>query len=522
MRKPVQASTYTFRNLIEGGFLYVDKTAYLYELVQPSAGIYFLARPRRFGKSLMISTLAEIFRGNRALFQGLWINASDYDWQPYPVIRIDFSQERVYTAAELQELIAAFSTEIAAHYNLTLPQTNYQRQFRHLIQQLAADSKVVILIDEYDKPIIDNLDNLAEAKLIRETLKNFYTIIKAMDQYLRFVFITGISKFSKVGVFSAMNNLTDLTMNPRFATALGITEEELARDFAAHIADFAHNEQMTSAALVAQIRQWYDGFCFVEECPNVYNPFSTLNLFYNQRFANYWFETGTPTFLLKLLKEQQYEIELLSDLRLRELAFSTYELESLSVVPLLFQTGYLSIKGYEPATQRFTLSYPNAEVEDAFLTYLLGEFSERDRGFNEAYLWQLIDALAARDLEQFMTTLQIFFANVPYDIHLKHEKYYQTIFYLIFKLLGLRVEAEVVTNQGRIDATVEVVDQIFLFEFKLDQSADAALQQIKAHKYANKYRRKGKGITLVGANFDSTTRQISEWKSEADDPQGSM
>lgn len=514
MPKPVQASTYTFRNLIEGGFLYVDKTNYLYDLVHPSTGIYFLARPRRFGKSLMISTLMEIFRGNRQLFKGLWIEQSAYDWQSYPVIRIDFSQERIYTAAELQELIAALSEEIAAHYQLALPKTNYQRQFRHLIQQLAADKKVVILIDEYDKPIIDNLDNLPEAKQIREILKNFYAVIKAMDQHLRFVFITGISKFSKVGVFSAMNNLTDLTMNPRFATALGITEAELAQNFAEHLADLAVREQSAPASIAAKIRQWYDGFCFGEDCPNVYNPFSTLNLFYNQRFANYWFETGTPTFLIKLLKEQQYDIELLSDLRVRELAFSTYELESLSIVPLLFQTGYLTIKGYEPASRRFALSYPNAEVEDAFLSYLLGEFSERDRGLNEEYLWQLIEALAAHDLAQFMTVLQIFFANVPYNIHLKHEKYYQTIFYLIFKLIGLRVEAEVTTNQGRIDAAVELADHVFLFEFKLDQSAAVALQQLKAQNYAQKYRSHGKTITLVGANFDSGTRQINEWQSE--------
>lgn len=232
----------------------------------------------------------------------------------------------------------------------------------------------------------------------------------------RILFITGISKFSKVGVFSAMNHLTDLTMNPTFATALGLTETELQQDLIEHIAAFAAKEGISAEAMAIKIRQWYDGFCFVEGCENVYNPFSTLQLLSQQRFANYWFETGTPTFLIKLLKEQQFDIAQLNGLRLRELAFSTYEIDTLSVVPLLFQTGYLTIKDFEPARRIYTLGYPNAEVEEAFLTYLLGEFSERDRGLNEDYLWQLIDALESHQLDEFFKILQIFFANVPYNV----------------------------------------------------------------------------------------------------------
>jgi hypothetical protein len=251
----------------------------------------------------------------------------------------------------------------------------------------------------------------------------------------------------------------------------------------------------------------------VEQCAAVYNPYSTLQLFYSRRFANYWFETGTPTFLIKLLKDQQYDIEQLHELHLRELAFSTYDLENLSVVPLLFQTGYLTIKAYEPTTRRYTLSYPNAEVEEAFLSYLLAAFNDGDQALNEDYLWQLVDALQAHDLEKFFVRLQTFFANVPYTIQLKHEKYYQTIFFLIFKLLGLRIDAEVSTNRGRIDAVVELADQLYLFEFKLDQSAADALTQIKTHEYTQKYRHTGKAMTHVGVNFDSATRQITEWQS---------
>ncbi|MEZ4661838.1 MAG: AAA family ATPase [Caldilineaceae bacterium] len=472
MLKPVQASTYTFRKIIDGGFLYVDKTEYLYKLVRPASGVYFLARPRRFGKSLMISTLEEIFLGNRALFQGLWIDASDYNWQTYPVIRIDFSRMQVASDAELRAGIERYLRQIARQYQVAIGDGPYYALFEDLILALAEQGPVVILIDEYDKPLIDALTNVPEAQKIRETLRGFYTLIKAMDQYLRFVFITGISKFSKVGVFSAMNNLDDLTMDGRFATALGITETELEEYFAGHIAAFAEQNGSDLVTLRQRIRNWYDGFCFFEGCESVYNPFSTLQLFNKLRFANYWFETGTPTFLIKLLKEQQYDIEQLDDLRLRELAFNTYEIETLSIIPLLFQTGYLTIKDYEPARRIYTLAYPNMEVEDAFLTYLLGEFSKRDRGLNEAQLWRMIDALEAHDLDRFFGLLQVFFANVPYQIHLKYEKYYQTIFYLIFKLIGLRIDAEVETNVGRIDAVVEVADHIFLFEFKLDKSAE--------------------------------------------------
>lgn len=516
MPKEVQPSTFTFRDLVKGNYLYVDKTQFMNEIVRGGKGVYFIARPRRFGKSLMISTLQEIFFGNRDLFKGLWIAQSDYQWPVHPVIRVDFSRHTVKDATGLERIIEYFVEEIALQYGVTLRGFDYQTKFDNLIQQLARDGKqVVILIDEYDKPLIDNLTDLPAAQAIRDTLRGFYAIIKAMDQYIRFVFITGISKFSKVGVFSALNNLTDLTMNPRFATALGITDAEMTTYFTEHITEFAAMEGVTSDAMVAKLRQWYDGFCFVEQCESVYNPFSILQLFYHHRFANYWFESGTPTFLVKLLKERQYDVQQLSDLRVRELAFSTYELETLSIVPLLFQTGYLTIKEYESSRRVYTLSYPNLEVEDAFLSYLLGAFSEGDRALNEDYLWQLVDALETHDLEQVFVILQTFFADVPYDIHLKHEKYYQTIFYLIFKLLGLRIDAEVRTNQGRIDAVAEVSDHIYLFEFKLDQSAEDALQQIKTHEYLQKYQLKDKPLTLVGANFDSSKRQVVAWVQEA-------
>ena len=515
MSKPVQASSYTFQDIIRDGFLYVDKTRYLYELIQRK-GIYFLARPRRFGKSLTISTLEEIFQGNKELFRGLWLYDSDYNWQSYPVIRIDFSRHLVRTEADLQVRIKRMLHNIANQHQITLDEGPFDIQFEDLVLKLATEKQVVILVDEYDKPLLDNIDDLAEAKRIRDTLKSFYGLIKSMDQYIRFVFITGISKFSRIGIFSNMNNLDDLTLDRRMATGLGITEEELRSNFQEHIAAFAQREGITADALLAKIRDWYNGFCFVDGCATVYNPFSTLQLFNKQYFANYWFETGTPTFLLKLIKQNRYDIRQLDNLELSVLGFSNYELEDLELIPLLFQTGYLTIKGYNPARQLYQLGYPNREVESAFLTYLLADFNQAPKGLNDGYLWKLIDALQAQDLPNFFMVLAVFFANIPYDLHLPQEKYYQTIFYLIFRLLGIHTEAEVKTNEGRIDAVVELPGQIFLFEFKLDKSADEALQQIKANEYFQKYRLKPKTITLVGVNFDSEKRQITEWKQEQD------
>lgn len=516
MPKPVQVSTYTFRDIIENGFLYVDKTRYLYDLVRYGKGIYFMARPRRFGKSLMISTLEELFLGNRGLFHDLWIDESDYGWEAHPVIRLDFSRESVTTAAELKEVILSFIEEIAAQYHVKVPKSNYQRQWRKLIQMLAQQGKVVILIDEYDKPLIDNLENLPEAIQIRETLKHFYTVIKAMDQYLRFVFITGISKFSKVGVFSAMNNLDDLTMDPRFATALGLTDVELRRYFAEHLAQFAQQENTSVEALLQQIREWYNGFCFVRNCESLYNPFSTLQLFNKQYFSNYWFETGTPNFLIKLIKERQYAVEPLEHLEVPELTFSTYAIESLDLIPLLFQTGYLTIKAFrqDDFGEVYTLSYPNYEVKRSFLAHLLSAYNQIEVALSESHLRHLLSALAAQDLPQFFTVLDVFFANIDYDLYVEQEKYYQTIFYLIFVLLGVRVHAEVKTNRGRIDAVVELRTHIFLFEFKLNSRAEEALQQIKEMEYYRRYEHQGKPITLIGANFDSQARKVTAWQQE--------
>ncbi|MFN8494119.1 MAG: AAA family ATPase [Caldilineaceae bacterium] len=514
MPKPLPIGIQTFQKVIEGGYLYIDKTQQIYELIRTASGVYFLARPRRFGKSLLLSTLEEIFLGNKALFEGLWLYDSPYTWEKHPVIRIDFSLFQVKSAEELKHSMKTHLNWIADQHQVSLNDGEYHEQFVELLRLLTVEKQGVVLIDEYDKPLIDNLDNLAEAQRIRDVLKGFYTVLKSMDAYLRFVFLTGVSKFSRVGVFSGLNNLEDLTMQPKFATALGITQTELTANLGGYIEAFAEQANLSPEALVQQIQHWYDGFCFAAGCENVYNPFSTLLVLKHQRFANYWFESGTPTFLVKLLKERDYPVEQLQQLKLEEISFSTYELENLAIIPLLYQTGYLTIKAYDPVRRLYTLSYPNFEVENAFVTWLLDAFSESTNGLTTGHLWQLIDALQANDLDEFFDVLQVFFAQVPYNLHLKQEKYYQTIFYLIFTLIGLRISAEVTTNRGRIDAVMELAEAIYLFEFKLNSSAQAALAQVKRSKYYERYRRQGKPLHLVGVNFDSQQREVSEWQEE--------
>ncbi len=512
MLKPLPIGIATFKDIIAGEFLYVDKTEYVYELVRYPKGVYFLSRPRRFGKSLLLSTLHEVFAGHRDLFVGLWLYDSDYQWEEHPVIRLDFSNLKVTTAVALKRGLKRLLRHAARLHDITLEDGEYYEQFFDLIFQLTVkyEKQVVVLIDEYDKPLIDNLTDVAEARRIRDVLKGFYTILKGTDEYLRFVFLTGVSKFSKVGVFSDLNNLDDLTMSPLFATLLGITEEELSSYFDEYLMDFAPQQGMAKAALLRQVRHWYNGFRFAANCPSVYNPFSLLKLFKHRHFSNYWFETGTPTFLIQLIRERRYNVAELEDLRVRELSFSSYDIDNLSVLPLLFQTGYLTIKGYDPESRLYQLYYPNTEVEESFLLYLMNEFGELEKGMPDAYLWRLAETLAARDFEAFFTVLRVLLANIPYEIHIEREKYYQSIFYLIFKLIGLQIDAEVRTNRGRIDAVVETEEAVFLFEFKLDGSAEEALAQIKARGYAEKYGLR-EAVYLVGVNFGTQERGVVEW-----------
>ena len=495
----------TFEKLIKGNHLYIDKTELIYRLIN-NGFAYFLSRPRRFGKSLLISTLDEIFKGNKELFKDLWIYESDYEWKEFPVIRIDFSKQGAENKEDLKRHIKEQLDVVAYKYDIELSRPDYYSRFEELIAKLGSIGKVVILIDEYDKPLIDHITETDAAIGMREVLKGFYTIIKAMDAHVRFVLLTGVSKFSKAGVFSGLNNLNDISMTADHSALLGITQNELEYYFEDRISNMAEEENIEPKALLEEIKHWYNGYCFSEKCTQVYNPYSTLMLFDHRSFRNYWFETGTPSFLVNLMQKQSFKLHDIHK-ETDTMSFSTYEIERLRLTPLLFQCGYLTIKAFNKDRMLYTLDYPNFEVKNSFLTYIANFFSNYENSKGAVY--EMTDALKTGSFDQFFQILKTFFANIDYDLHLNYEKYYQTIFYVVFQLIGLNIKAEVKTNIGRIDAVIDG-EAIYLFEFKFNGTKEEALSQIIKKEYLVKYLGQGKPVFAVGVAF--VDKNIKDWE----------
>jgi hypothetical protein len=401
----------------------------------------------------------------------------------------------------------------ARNYGVNLEKKSYEDRFAELIQKLSSRNGVAILIDEYDKPILDNISRPEARGAFKDILAGFYGVIKPLDAHVRFALMTGVTKFSKVSVFSMLNNLDDLTMHSRYSDMLGYTEHELDTFFSDRLAALAEHEACTHDELHHEIRRWYNGYRFSDRDDSVYNPVSTMLLLERKKFSNYWFETGTPTFLLDVIQTLDYDVRETETMEVEEFAFSTFDVENLNVEPLLFQTGYLTIKDYDRKTMLYTLGYPNFEVKNAFLQYLVDRFSSVSRILAASHLHQMIKALRENDLEAFFTTLRAFFAGIDYDLQIENEKYYQTIFYLVFTLIGLRTQAEVKTNKGRADVVIETEQSVYIFEFKLYDSKEDAIQQIKDSQYSQKYQNGGKAIHLVGVEFRD--RNIGDWVSEA-------
>jgi len=510
MEKHLTTSVYTFKNIIESNYLYVDKTRYLYDLVKNPFGIYFLSRPRRFGKSLTLSTLESIFSAEKELFKGLYLYDKPYDWKKYPIIHLSLNKMKVKTVDELEENLSIFIENIADENNIELKHKRSYQKFSELILKLSKIGKVVILIDEYDKPILDNVDNIKERDDIKDTLRGFYSMIKANDKYLRFVFLTGVSKFSKVSIFSELNNLDDLTMNKKFSTFLGFTKEEVDKYFGTYIKKIAKEQDKNYLELMELLRKTYNGYRFTKLNEAVYNPVSITKYVQNEDIEHYWFETGTPTFLLKLMKKNDYNLMNLEELKLNAASFSSYEIDNLRAEPLLFQTGYLTIKDYNVEDDQYTLSYPNLEVKTAFLEHLTDYYTPVRKELAPNYIIELKNAVRDNKIDEFMKILKVFFANIDYDLQLKYEKYYQTIFYLVFTLIGFRISAEVKTNDGRIDAVIETNTHIYIFEFKLFDTAKNAMKQIEDKKYYEKYLLNKKQIVLIGAGFDTNTNNLKD------------
>ncbi|MFM2393263.1 MAG: hypothetical protein RLZZ546_1245 [Bacteroidota bacterium] len=490
-----------FKKLREGGFVYIDKTSFIHKMIM-GAGNFFLSRPRRFGKSLLVSTLDELFKGNKDLFKDTYIY-DKWDWeQTNPVIRISFSN----IGEKEKGLVISLNDKIDdlfRDFGLPLVKDSLSQKFQILIKQLSKEfSKVVILIDEYDKPIIDYLgDNDEKAKENRDILKSFYSVLKDADADIRLLFITGISKFTKVSIFSDLNHLNDISTDVNYGAICGISEKELQAFFPQELID---NDQ-------ERIKEWYNGYTW-DRKTRVYNPFSLLNFFSKREFHNFWYQSGHPAFLWKLLKKVNvYDIDNL-DSSIE--ALDSYDIENLNYKTLLYQTGYITF-GEELAPLFYKMNFPNREVRDSFNKFLLGNFKEDVAFDSSSLLLKMKKAFKEKDFEKIREQLNILFASLPYDFMNKEKQViFHAIIHLTFTLMGSFVMSEVHTHKGRCDALAFIDDAVYCFEFKLGKSAKDALQQIHEKGYLNAYKNQGKQLYAIGVNYSKTSREIDDFEWE--------
>ena len=502
--------------------MYVDKTACIHRLIRESGGAVFLSRPRRFGKSLLCSTLGAIFEGRRELFgeiagrPALAIDSLEWEWKKHPVIRLDLNAGDYMGGgtAALASLLDSTLGNIALEYGLELRGQFVSDRFMNLIFDLHrhCGERVVVIIDEYDKPLLKTIENADLHTAILGALKGFYGVLKSSDEHLRFVFITGITKFSRVSVFSDLNQLTDITLSPRYADICGLTQEELERNFGPEIDGILEETGRNRGEYMENLRRYYNGYRFSEKPLTIYNPFGLLHHFNNSgKFSPYWYETATPTFLVDMVVKQKINVTKLGDLSVRDEDFRKYDSENMDAVPLLYQTGYLTISGYDEERNRYTLDYPNQEVRSSFTTSLVRQYMNVPEDRSNALIFRLPDTLMDGDVEGVIETLRQFLAVIPYDIIKETENYYQTAIHLIFTILGFNCRSEVRIAAGRIDALVETKRFVYCFEFKLDKSAAEALAQIDTKEYLLPWNGSGKKLFKVGVDFNHEKRNIGEW-----------
>ena len=493
----------SFKEIRKNNYLYVDKTEQIYPLL--SGKYYFLSRPRRFGKSLLLSTLKELFLGSQDLFKGLWIE-DKWDWsQTHPVIHLKISSID-YQRLGLYEALSKEISAIALELGVILTETALKGKFRELITKASEKEKVVILIDEYDKPIIDYLDDSAKTKENKDILKEFYSIIKDADPYIRFLLITGVSKFTKVSIFSDLNNLDDLTLHPKYTNLCGITQVELEQYFAEPISELS----ASNPHIKEDIKTWYNGYSW-DGVNRVYNPFSILRFMSTQSFHNFWFETGTPTFLIEVVtKRRQFNF---SEVQTGLSGLSDFNTDNINPTTLLFQTGYLTIKEYNPKFQLYTLGYPNEEVRSSLLQYLIGAYRFENASESTPLVVQLYNALHEKNIEEVIAIINTAFATIPYDLWRgASELHYHALVHLTFSLLGTYMQSEVHSAKGRCDALVQTPQYIYAFEFKLDESAEIALQQIEEKGYLTPYLQHSQQKIAIGINFSSEKKCVEAYE----------
>ena len=526
----------SFKVLRNDRYLYVDKTKYITRLVT-SSRVYFLSRPRRFGKSLFLSTLSAYFLGKKELFKDLYLEKAEEEqavlesraaWQEYPVLYLDFNIGKYTDSRALNERLHVMLSEAESSYGISTSkeaQPFFASRFERLIKTAYQQTgkQVVILVDEYDKPLLQTMGvNEALNEQYRNELKAFYSVIKTCDEYIRFAFLTGVTKFSKISIFSDLNNLRDISLEKHYAGICGITQKELEANFQPEIQVLADEQKLTYQEILTALQQWYDGYCFAPAADGMYNPFSLLNAFAKERFGSYWFETGTPTFLVNFLKEAHYFIpDLDGNVELDESGLQTYRAVAQDALPILFQAGYLTIKEYISDLRLYRLGFPNDEVRYGFLENLLPAYSDVPFGQTGVWVGRFVQDIRKGDVNGFMKRMQSLIAGISYDNfsskELKlREQNYQTAVYLIFALMGQFVQTEEHCSKGRIDCIVHTADNVYLFEFKLsgNGSAEDAIGQIKEGTYAAKYKMGGKKIVLIGTSFSEETRTIKDWKVE--------
>lgn len=523
----------SFDRIREDGFVYIDKTEQIYQLTHEGT-TYFLSRPRRFGKSLLISTLACYFQGRKESFKGLAIEQLEKEWTTYPVFRIDFNSENFTIPGVLEQTIETYIAKWEAIYGSNPLETTTGARFTGVLRRAYEQTgqRVVVLIDEYDKPILDVLDTDYRAEedtnrcqLLEERhrniLKAFYSSFKAVDDYLRFVLLTGVTKFSQVSAFSGFNQPNDISMSEKYDSICGITKQELENYFAEAIAAMAERYRLPVEEMKAMLKRQYDGYHFSSRMTDIYNPFSILNALENNQLRDYWFSTGTPTYLIRLLNHNREQMNELTGKYYDPSMFIDYKADVEKPLPMIYQSGYFTIKDYDITMNAYLLDFPNNEVRKGFLTMLASNYLNPQNEEVGSWLIEAIRMLKAGDTELFRRSLTAFLASIPYDAHgsLKSqeltEKHFQYIFYLLFRLMGvysLSIRQEERQSQGRVDCILEMADYIYIFEFKLDGTAREALEQIENKNYAKPYAADPRKVIGIGVNFSSATRTVEDWE----------
>lgn len=504
----------SFDDLRNSGFVYVDKTQYIHQL-NFGGKFYFLSRPRRFGKSLFVSTLEAYFLGKKELFKGLAIEQMEQEWTEWPVLYIDFNCGVYDSVKELDAVLDEAMTSWENKYGVQTEAETITLRFKQIIERVffKTGKQVVVLVDEYDKPLLQCLDNKELQDKYRSTLKAFYGNLKSQGKYIKFAFITGVSKFSKVSIFSDLNNLNDISISEPYAGICGITESELHSYFKPTIQLMAEKNKLSYDEMNAQLKERYDGYRFSRtETEGVYNPFSLLHAFYYLELSDYWFESGTPTFLAEQLKNWNYDLRMLQKESLSDRTLKTSDSLFDNPISLLFQTGYLTIKDYDSRFQEYTVGFPNKEVELGFLQCLLPYYISKQNEDSSSFIFDFVREVEAGKLEEFLTHLQSFFCDNDYRVAGKKEIYFQNAMYLVFRLMGFYTKVERATSQGRIDVTVQTPDYIYIIEVKLDGSPEEALQQIEDNNYTRPFAQDTRKLFRIGINFSSKTRCVEGWK----------